>query len=509
MGIRRLLLIIIAVCSLGGLALSLGSTAGYRKLDIDARELGPQSATMKDLSRVKLLAGQWLVACDLVLTERQTYLANLAGRQAEALATMIREVAGSPLAIDHAADLREATGLVEKIAGSVHDATRQISGPRGAGFDAVVEVVDADSTRLVAILDRVINSMTVQSAAAVEAVDRWRWLLTAGVGAGVLIYLLAVIAVGKWAASALARPVQELTEAAQHAADANTDTFEVAEHGPAEVRKLARSIRTFIRSVASERNRADLAAAETEVARERERVADMKSRFVMMASHEFRTPLAVIQAAAESLRRYRDRMDSGQREERFDRISQGVQQMTGLIDDVLIFGKSHASALSCVREPVDLESLCREALHDARVKAGPGCELTMQVEAGDSPPLLDPALIRRTLSNLLDNAVKYSPNGGRIQLAASYRDDVVTFRVSDEGIGISADDQALIFEPFHRGHNVGTIPGSGLGLAILQDAVEAQGGSILVESDAGRGATFVIDLPAQDEQADQASAVGS
>jgi len=231
------------------------------------------------------------------------------------------------------------------------------------------------------------------------------------------------------------------------------------------------------------------------LAEERAEVAEMRSRFVTQASHEFRTPLAVILAASDVLKRYSARLTLERQVERINKIQGAARQMTELLDDVLTLGRAEAGKLACAPQAVDLEALCREILLDVQATA-PGHRLLSTIEdAGSASAVLDPKLVQLILRNLLGNAVKYSPEGGNVELAVTRRDGTVVLRVSDQGIGIAPEDLGHIFEPFQRGTNVGTVAGTGLGLAITRRAVESHGGTIAVENQAGAGATFVVSLP--------------
>jgi len=237
-------------------------------------------------------------------------------------------------------------------------------------------------------------------------------------------------------------------------------------------------------------------AATAELAEERERVAALKTRFVTNASHEFRTPLAVIFSAAEVIERYGEQLTPTQRGARLTKIRGAVRQMTELLDAVLSIGKLDNGALPCVPLDLEVRALCQELLADAAVSAHVSHKLVLTCDAA-VPALarLDPKLLRPILHNLLSNAIKYSPDGGEVELAVVREPGGLAFRVSDQGIGIPPEDQAHLFEAFQRASNVDSIPGAGLGLAIVRTAVESHGGHIGVESAPGHGTTFVVRLP--------------
>ena len=234
-------------------------------------------------------------------------------------------------------------------------------------------------------------------------------------------------------------------------------------------------------------------ASAAQLAAERGRVAELKSHFVTMASHEFRTPLAVILSCADVLRRYASRLTVEQRQHRLQKIQVAVRQMTDLLEDVLSVGRADAGKLRCNPEPVELQGLCQEIIADLGLQQTHAVQLSVG-EVGEQI-FLDRKLVRQILRNLLANAIKYSPEGEGVEIDVTRHDGAVRFRVADNGIGIPGEDLAHLFEPFHRAGNVGKIPGHGLGLPITRGAVKAHGGTIAVESEVGRGTTFVVELP--------------
>jgi signal transduction histidine kinase len=243
---------------------------------------------------------------------------------------------------------------------------------------------------------------------------------------------------------------------------------------------------------------AELEAVNTLV--ERGKLAALRSRFVSMASHEFRTPLTTILAACQSLERYIDRMTVEQRLAQLTKIEAEAQHMTGLLDDVLTVGKADAGKLEFAPVRVDLKRLCEEIVAEARTTAAATQRLLLDCADDLVPVTVDPKLVRRILGNLLTNAVKYSAPDGTVSCAVAVRDGDPGFEVRDHGIGIPAEDQARLFEPFHRGANVGKISGSGLGLTITKKAIEVHGGTIAVESGVGKGTTFVVRLACPEGQ---------
>jgi signal transduction histidine kinase len=229
------------------------------------------------------------------------------------------------------------------------------------------------------------------------------------------------------------------------------------------------------------------------LAEEHERVADLKARILTQTSHEFRTPLAVIVSASDVLYRYGDRLSADDRAGRIEKIRAAVHQMTDLLDDVLLFGRTDASSVA--PEPTDLVALCRQAVDQARPLVPATLHLVAVLPGAPLPAAVDPFLLGHVLRGLIANAIRYSPDGGTITVRLEAGETGVGVTVRDEGIGIPADDLPRLFEPFQRASNVGKIPGSGLGLAIAQRAIAVHGGRLSVQSTAGVGSTFTITLP--------------
>ena|GEM_PF-5557802 len=263
--------------------------------------------------------------------------------------------------------------------------------------------------------------------------------------------------------------------------------------------------------------------AEAEVlralAKEKE-LSELKSRFICTASHEFRTPLATIFACSDLLKRFGHKLTEEKKRDRLDKIQQEVKHLTNLIEDILLLGKVEAGRAEFKPAPLELISFCRSLFEElALIAEGhhlrftyPGqpeeaaATLIANGEASQAPTIITPEspsfwanvdekLLRQMLTNLLTNAVKYSPSGGRVTLALAWDEHQVTFQVNDEGIGISSEDQVHLFEEFYRASNVSNLPGTGLGLAIVKNAVDLHQGTIQVTSQPAVGTTFTIQLP--------------
>lgn len=224
---------------------------------------------------------------------------------------------------------------------------------------------------------------------------------------------------------------------------------------------------------------------------------ELKSRFVSMTSHEFRTPLATILSSAELLKYYSDRLPAGEKVEILSSIESSVKRMTQMLDNVLLIGKAEAQMLTCKTAPIDLQALCRSCAREIEIAARSEQQPRLRLEIGDDIRVghFDEKLLHHVLGNLLSNAFKYSPGGGEVLFSVKHDKNDIVFHVADQGIGIPERDLPRLFETFHRAENVGNIQGTGLGLAIVKKAVELHGGRIDVSSEEGRGTRFTVRIP--------------
>ncbi|MES2413732.1 MAG: 7TM diverse intracellular signaling domain-containing protein [Pseudomonadota bacterium] len=223
---------------------------------------------------------------------------------------------------------------------------------------------------------------------------------------------------------------------------------------------------------------------------------ELRSRFVAMTSHEFRTPLSSILSAQELLKHYGERLPEAEKAEILESISAGVHRMMRMLDRVLLIGKADAQMLDFEPRLLDLKPLCEELVDEARAQQpGTLCKVRLQFAGELTQGAFDEKLLRHIFSNLLSNAIKYSPEGGEVGFDVSVGQGITVFEVSDQGIGIPPDEISHLFESFHRASNVGAIAGTGLGLAIVKNAVDVHGGTIDVSSVPGDGTRFIVRLP--------------
>ena len=232
----------------------------------------------------------------------------------------------------------------------------------------------------------------------------------------------------------------------------------------------------------------------TALEREKE-LNQLKSRFVSMVSHEFRTPLSTIQSSAELVHHYSERMTDERKSEHLARIESQVKHLALLLDEILSYSKAQTIGVEFNPSLIELEPFCENLISAAQINA-PGRILVLKPNSTRCQSVfIDSKLIGQVITNLLGNALKYSPNGTSVEFYVACDYNLLTFRVTDHGIGIPEEDRKRLFEAFHRASNVGGIPGTGLGLAIVKQAVDAHQGSIIVESQVGKGTSFIVTIP--------------
>ncbi len=229
-----------------------------------------------------------------------------------------------------------------------------------------------------------------------------------------------------------------------------------------------------------------------ELAKQRE-MTDFQSEFLTLVSHEFRTPLTAILSSSELLERYHERLAPDARAEGLRRINAEVIRLNQMVDDLLEMSRGESGQIKFTPQPLNLLQFCQTLVKDMAVGHTHTLTFTHFGDLTNIPADLN--LLRPVLTNLIANAIKYTPSGGHIQVEARLKDEQVLISVTDEGIGIPEADQQRIFEPFYRGANVGKIKGTGLGLRIVRDYVNLHGGNITFTSEPGKGTTFTVSLP--------------
>jgi PAS domain S-box-containing protein len=223
----------------------------------------------------------------------------------------------------------------------------------------------------------------------------------------------------------------------------------------------------------------------------------LKTSFVGMVSHEFRTPLGIINTATELLSRHHDKLAPEQRGKHHESIMGAVKRMTGMMEHILLLARIDSGNISLNLKPVDLATWMPEILEELRNSCPVEHSLHLELGPPEAPlhALLDESLLHHVIGNLFSNACKYSPPGSPIHVTLRHHHAQIFLTVRDRGVGIPEDEQAHLFEGFFRGSNVGNIPGTGLGLTITQRCVELLGGTITLRSLPGEGTTFSVTLP--------------
>jgi len=291
----------------------------------------------------------------------------------------------------------------------------------------------------------------------------------------------------------------------------------------------------------AEREKLERQVAEHKVKEESARLAlehelkssQLQNRFVSMVSHEFRTPLSVINMAAELLNGYWDKMTREEQAEHLQEIQSSVGRMTQMMNDFLIHGNCARGKTECQPSRVEVTALCGQIIAEVASQINPPRAIECTIDPAVDQAWLDEKILGHILGNLLSNAVKYSnqdqsvklevkqvagspePNGGADSSPGTHLESKVTdspatrnpqpstasseprleFKVTDSGIGIPAADMAKLFQTFHRAANVGNRPGTGMGLAIVKQFVDLHQGTIRVESKEGKGTTVWVELP--------------
>ncbi len=223
-------------------------------------------------------------------------------------------------------------------------------------------------------------------------------------------------------------------------------------------------------------------------------LSDLKIQLFSMISHEFRTPLTVILSASQLLENGLKDAEQSSRKNLY-RIQSSVKLMNQFLTDILILTRAESGNLSCRLEPLDIEAFCLNLVEDFQFINKNNTPIKFVSQGLMIRPYLDEKLLYSILSNLLLNAIKYSPTGAGISLILGKDSDRIVFQVRDHGIGIAEEDRGKIYEPFYRGQNVENIIGTGLGLAVVKKCVELHRGEITLDSQVGEGTSFTVKLP--------------
>ncbi|WP_420388467.1 PAS domain S-box protein [Roseivirga sp.] len=223
----------------------------------------------------------------------------------------------------------------------------------------------------------------------------------------------------------------------------------------------------------------------------------LKSSFISMASHEFRTPLTTIQSSNELISMYldnRSEMPDNKLVKHVTRIRTELDRLNALLKDVFTLGRLDVGKTQLKKEITTLTGIVKQVILESQVQFK-NRSVGLKVEGKERQLLLDSQLISHALSNLISNALKYSPDKENPEVTIKYASDSVQIEVKDYGVGIPAKDQSSLFESFSRASNVGDIEGTGLGLVIVKQFIEMHGGTVNFKSEVNKGTTFIVKIP--------------
>jgi PAS domain S-box-containing protein len=227
------------------------------------------------------------------------------------------------------------------------------------------------------------------------------------------------------------------------------------------------------------------------------RLEEIKADFIATASHELRTPLAAVYGAAQTLLRHDFALDETGRERFVSLIADESERLGRIVNEILLANQLDAGRLELESEPFDAGDLVERVVEATRMHAPPS--VALEVEAPETVPQVaaDADKVRQVLVNLVENAIKYSPDGGRVEVGIEERDGFLRFHVRDEGLGVAPEDQERIFEKFYRADPQMTrgVGGTGLGLYICRELIDRMGGRIWAEPNGSKGSMFVFELP--------------
>lgn len=373
---------------------------------------------------------------------------------------------------------------------------------------------NAASDTLGQLTDQAVASAQIASDRLAVAYRQAFWLILLAVAIAGVMVVAALFHISR----SISGPLLQLADRMRRLAANDTD-IDVPETGRAdEIGEMAQAAVVFrnnaIALMESQRMLARQAAMLAEQLAQEQRLALLQRNFVSMASHEFRTPMTVIDGHARRLIKLKDSISPAEIGERAGKVRSAVLRMTQLIDNLLNssrlidgdVGGGEGGGQYFHPAEMDMAALLQEVcqLHREMV---PGAHIAERIAAAPIPMVGDAKLLFQVFSNVLSNAIKYSPDGGVIAVDAAMTTDEVVVVIVDHGIGIPAGDLDRLFERYHRGSNVSGIVGTGVGLYLVKMVVDMHGGAVAVESQEGEGARFTIRLPRKPAAAAEPAAI--
>ncbi len=224
-------------------------------------------------------------------------------------------------------------------------------------------------------------------------------------------------------------------------------------------------------------------------------INQLKTRFVSMASHEFRTPLSSIQLSASLIEHYFDQLNKKKIFEHLDKIKSGVNNLTNIINDFLSVERIDAGKIKPVLKEFDLKMLCEDIVESMKLQAKRGQKIIYRHTGKITKVNLDSNLLQNCLLNFISNAIKYSNEDSRVELKTKIDENTCRIIIKDNGIGIPKEEQIHLFEPFFRANNTTDIEGTGLGLSIVKRYTELMGGTLKFKSQENSGSVFTLTFP--------------
>lgn len=255
---------------------------------------------------------------------------------------------------------------------------------------------------------------------------------------------------------------------------------------------LNNSIKSLEEEVIERKKAEDEARKSLEKERE---LNELKSKFVSIASHEFRTPLSTVLSSASLIQQYKEKGDYEKQDKHIQRIKSSVNHLTQILNDFLSLGKLEEGKIDLKPEPIVIPHFLNEIKEEVSSFLKEGQKLQIQCSLEVKEIETDPRILRNILFNLISNASKYSEQNTSMDLVCDHKSANLVISLKDEGIGIPKEDQKHLFDRFFRASNAGNVQGTGLGLNIVKRYVDLLSGEISFTSEDGKGTTFVITIP--------------
>ncbi|MEM7574356.1 MAG: PAS domain-containing sensor histidine kinase [Bacteroidota bacterium] len=225
---------------------------------------------------------------------------------------------------------------------------------------------------------------------------------------------------------------------------------------------------------------------------------ELKSRFLSMASHEFKTPLSAVLSSIELIEMYQKLEDQPKREKHIERIKSAIGQLTDILNDFLSLTQIEQGRVEVKKRWVDLQAIISSSIEGSEGQLSEGQQVELELAASPTRIFSDPKLLKHILTNLISNAAKYSLPGKTITVRTHKEEATLVIEIIDQGIGIPKEDQKHIYDRFFRARNVENIKGTGLGLNIVQQYTQLLGGQLQFTSQLGVGSIFSVHLPTEE-----------